>query len=158
MRDKIDQAATQVEMVRVMQASASVLRQLHAEIGSVERVQDVVEALREEMGNVDEVGRVIGQDAVGAVDEEEVEREFRALERGERERVVEVERRERERREEVEAEETRRRLAALGGSAGLHGEIRGKLGEGTGRPRSSDVDENAQDLKLQGSPTAEAAP
>ena len=100
----IEQAADQVAIVRVMEASGSVLRDLHKEVGGVEGVEGVVERLREEMENVDEVGRVIEEGSAGAVDEGEVEDELEEMERVEREK-----------REAVEAEETRRRLAELEG-------------------------------------------
>ncbi|KAF4610415.1 hypothetical protein G7Y89_g15706 [Cudoniella acicularis] len=98
---KIEQAADQVELVRVMKASTRVLSGLNEEVGGVERVDEVVEKLREQMGSVDEVGDVIaevGREA-GNVDEMEVDDELEAMER--------------EEREKKEAEETRKRLDAL---------------------------------------------
>ncbi|KAI9821705.1 MAG: hypothetical protein M1827_002286 [Pycnora praestabilis] len=101
---KIEQAADQVEVVKVMQASTGVLKGLHAEVGGVERVEDVVEELMEEMGKVDEMGNVINEIGQGnvVVDEREVDHELEAMERGEREE-----------RERKEAAETRRRLEAI---------------------------------------------
>lgn len=121
---KIEQAADQVELVRVMEASGQTLRALNRKVGGVEGVQDVMEGLREAMGDVEEVSRVVGGVGVEGVDEGEVEEELEGLERGERERQevaereererVEVkEREERERTVEAEAEETRMRLAEL---------------------------------------------
>ncbi len=87
-----------------MQASTGVLRVLNREVGGVERVEDVVEGLRVEMGRVKEVGNVIGEGVSGelGVDDAEVEDELVALENEERER-----------REKVEAEEVRRRFEAV---------------------------------------------
>ncbi|EON61088.1 hypothetical protein W97_00299 [Coniosporium apollinis CBS 100218] len=99
----IEQAADQVEVVRIMAASAGVLKGLNKEVGGAEGVEGVVEALREEMVKVDEVSGVLNEvGAEGAVDEEEVDEEFEALERDAREK-----------REAAEAEETRRRLEEL---------------------------------------------
>ena len=100
----IEQAADQVEIVRIMEASTVVLKGLHAEVGGAERVQEVVEELREELDNVDEVGKIIAEagDPSLIVDDEEVDDELEAIEREEKER-----------RDEVEAQETARRLAAL---------------------------------------------
>ncbi|TVY18641.1 Uncharacterized protein LARI1_G002879 [Lachnellula arida] len=112
---KIEQAADQVELVNVMEASSRVLSGLNKEVGGVERVDDVVDQLRDQMSQVDEVGNVItevGQGA-GAVDETEVDDELEAMEREEREKREAKERAEREEREKLEAAETRRRLAAL---------------------------------------------
>ncbi|TVY37376.1 Uncharacterized protein LOCC1_G005628 [Lachnellula occidentalis] len=112
---KIEQAADQVELVNVMEASSRVLSGLNKEIGGVGRVDDVVDQLRDQMSQVDEVGNVIteiGQGA-GAVDETEVDDELEAMEREEREKREAKERAEREEKEKLEAAETRRRLAAL---------------------------------------------
>lgn len=96
---KIEQAAGQVEIVQVMEASTGVLRGLHAQIGGAERVEDVIEELREEMSKVDEVGSIMNE--TGPVfDEGEIDEELEALEKGEREA-----------REEKEAEATRMKLA-----------------------------------------------
>lgn len=114
---KIEQAADQVEMVRVMEASSQTLRSLNKQTGGVEKVQDVMEGLREEMMNVEEIGRVVNEGSAGEVDEGEVEDELEEMEKIEREKVEEVERKEREAKQakeaEVQAEETRRRLAEL---------------------------------------------
>lgn len=98
---KIEQAVGQVQIVEVMEASAGVLRGLNAHIGGAERVEDVVENLREEMTKVDEVGGIISE-AVPIIDESEIDDELEELEKGDREM-----------KEEKEAEETRKRLADL---------------------------------------------
>jgi charged multivesicular body protein 7 len=121
---KIEQAADQVEMVRMMQTSSQALRSLNQKTGGVEKVQDVMEGLREEMMNADEIQQAVNEVSAGAVDEGEVEDELEALERVEREKVEAVERAEREKREAAEkverekreaeeAETTRARLAEL---------------------------------------------
>lgn len=98
---KIEQAAGQVEIVQVMEASTGVLRGLHAQIGGAERVEDVIEELREEMSKVDEVGSIMNE-AGPVFDEGEIDEELEALEKGEREA-----------KEEQEAEATRKKLAEL---------------------------------------------
>lgn len=98
---KIEQAAGQVEIVQVMEASTGVLRGLHAQIGGAERVEDVIEELREEMSKVDEVGSIMNE-AGPVFDEGEIDEELEALEKGEREA-----------KEEKEAEATRKKLAEL---------------------------------------------
>ncbi|KAI9705565.1 MAG: hypothetical protein M1836_006321 [Candelina mexicana] len=97
----IEQAADQVEIVRVMQASTGVLKNLNKEVGDVEKVEDIVEGLRVEMERVDEVGDVIGEGGMtgAGLDDGEVEGELEIMEREERER-----------RERVEAEEVRKRF------------------------------------------------
>lgn len=105
---KIEQAADQVEIVKVMEASAGVLKGLNKEVGGVEKVEDVIEELRGEMDKVDEVGQVINE-PIGAreqVDEGEIDDELEAMEREEREKEA----KRIKDREEKEAEATRRRL------------------------------------------------
>lgn len=80
---KIEQAADQVAIIRVMEASTGVLRNLHAQIGGIEKVEDVIESLRDEMGKVDEIGGAIEAGAQGdsVIDESAVDEEFESLER-----------------------------------------------------------------------------
>jgi charged multivesicular body protein 7 len=91
-----------------MGASTKVLKSLNKRTGGVERVEDVVEELREEMTKVDEVGQIIGE--VGkvntAAEEDEVEDELEALEREEKEK-------EKAKEEAKRVAETRRRLAEI---------------------------------------------
>lgn len=98
---KIENATDHVEYVRVMEASTGVLRGLHTQIGGIERVEDVVEELREEMSKVDEIGNIMNEVAP-EIDETELDDE-----------LEEMESRERQAREEKEAEETRKKLAEL---------------------------------------------
>lgn len=121
---KIEQAADQVEMVQVMEASSQTLKSLNKQTGGVEKVQDVMDELRDEMQNADEIGQAINEVSAGEVDEGEVEDELEALEKVEREKQEEIEgkereekeeaeRKDREQREEEEAEKTRKRLEEI---------------------------------------------
>lgn len=100
----IQTAADQVAIVSAMSASANVLKSLHAEVGGTEGVEEVVDRLRDEMENVDEVGRVINEANTAKVEEEDVDEEFAAMEKMEREK-----------REKEEADRTAARLAELEG-------------------------------------------
>jgi charged multivesicular body protein 7 len=101
---RIEHAVDQVEVVKVMDASAGVLRSLNQKVGGVENVENVIERLQEEMGKVDEVGRLLEEplNAGAVVDESEIDDELEALEQEERRE-----------REEKEAEMTTRRLREL---------------------------------------------
>jgi charged multivesicular body protein 7 len=110
---KIEQAADNVQFVSVMESSADALRGLNAKVGGLERVDAVLDNLREQMGEADEVGNVIAEGAGPVIDEAEVDDEFEALLAAERAREEEKERKVREAQMEREAEETRRRLAEL---------------------------------------------
>lgn len=98
---KLEQAADQVDIVKVMQDSTAALRTLHAQIGGVEKVEDVVEELRKEMENVEDINTIISE-PVKAIDEGELDDELEAMENAEREAE-----------EEKEAEATRWRLTEL---------------------------------------------
>ncbi|KAI1748442.1 Snf7-domain-containing protein [Xylaria castorea] len=112
---KIQQAADNVQLVRVMESSTGALRSLNAQVGGADRVDAVLDDLREQMGEVDEVGNVIAEAGTGAavVDEGEVDDEFEALLAEERKKEEEAERVKKEAQDAKEAEETRRRLAEL---------------------------------------------
>ena len=104
---KIGQAADQVAILRVMEASAGVLRGLNAEAGGVEKVEDLVEILRDEMSKVDDVSSAIDagshENRVG--DEDGIDEELESLER-----QAKAE------QEEKEAQLTAERLAGIGGN------------------------------------------
>ncbi|KAI1620114.1 Snf7-domain-containing protein [Exophiala viscosa] len=114
---KLEAAADQVEIVAAMQASAGALKTLNHKVGGVERVEDVLDTLREEMGKTDEVSGVIAEplDNTAVLDEGEVDEELESMEREERSKREALERAEKERRDAQEAEATRRRLADLEG-------------------------------------------
>lgn len=130
---KIEQAADQVEMVRIMETSSRTLRSLNEKTGGVENVQDVMEGLKEQMMDVDEIGQAVNEVSAGDVDEGEVEDELEAMENVEKEKIEAAERKEREAREakeaEAQAEETRRRLAELDTPGAKQEEIPTKTAE-----------------------------
>ncbi|OTA63235.1 hypothetical protein K449DRAFT_394525 [Hypoxylon sp. EC38] len=111
---KIEQAADNVQLVKVMQSSTAALRSLNAQVGGADKVDEVLDNLREQMGEVDEVGNIIAEAGPAAtVDEEEVDYEFEAMLAEERKKEEEAERVKKEAQQEKEAEETRRKLAEL---------------------------------------------
>ena len=82
---KLVEAMDQVEVVRVMQESTTVLRDIHQKLGGVDAVEDVVEGLREEMNKVEDVNSIIGESANAVTDEDEIDSELRELEAKHRE-------------------------------------------------------------------------
>lgn len=131
---RIEQAVDQVEIVRVMDASAEVLRSLNKKVGGVENVENVIERLQEEMGKVDEVGKLLEEplNASAVVDEDEIDDELEALEQEERRE-----------REEKEAEVTRRRLQELEKLEAAGKEAEGKQAD---MSTSSEVEGSAKRL------------
>ncbi|KAL8699137.1 MAG: hypothetical protein Q9224_001546 [Gallowayella concinna] len=78
---KIEQASDQITLVRVMKNSAEVLRVLNAKVGSVHDVENALDCLKEEMGNVEDISTLISEagQKTGVADENEIEEEFDAL-------------------------------------------------------------------------------
>jgi charged multivesicular body protein 7 len=136
----IEQAADQVEVVGIMEGSTKVLEGLNEEVGGTERVDIVVDNLREQMAQVEEVGGVIAEAGQEGVDEGEVDDELEALEAEEKRKIEEVERKEREERERKEAEETRKKLQELE-------EVERKAKENASPEKEKDVEEPATLLR-----------
>jgi charged multivesicular body protein 7 len=127
---KIEQASNNVQLVAVMEASGSALASLNARVGGAERVEEVVERLREQMEAVDEVDSILAENPASpiVVDEAEIEDEMAAMEAEEKAKQAEVEKAKRVEIEKTkkeaemaketalakEAEETRKRLDAVG--------------------------------------------
>ncbi|MCJ1413462.1 hypothetical protein MMC19_007567 [Ptychographa xylographoides] len=80
---KIEEAVDQVEAIRVMQTSSQVLQALNSEVGGTERVEDVLEDLRRNMAQVNEVSDILNEaaQAGSVVDESNIDDELEALER-----------------------------------------------------------------------------
>ncbi len=113
---KIESAADQVEIVNAMETSAGVLKGLIQEVGGMERVDQVMDSLREEMEKVDEVQNVTTEPLTsGAViDETEIDHELEEMEEEQNKEKEKVEVEKRKEQEAKEAEETRRRLETIG--------------------------------------------
>lgn len=103
---KIEAAVSQVDILAVMESSATSLKSLNKKVGGVERVEDVLESLREEVGKVDEVSTVLAEpgavDQKALLDEADVEDELEQMEKEEREKV-----------RKAEEEKTRERLREM---------------------------------------------
>lgn len=77
---KIEQAADQIAVARVIESSTGVLRKLNAKVGSIEKVDDLMEGLREEISRVDEVSQAIEQGGQpDSMDEQAIDEELDAL-------------------------------------------------------------------------------
>lgn len=109
---KIEQAADNVQLVKVMGASTDVLKNLNAQVGGAEGVEEVVDHLREQIGQADEVSSILAEQGP-VVDEGEIDDELEAMLQDEKQREKEVERAQREVEERKQAEATARRLAEL---------------------------------------------
>lgn len=101
---KIEQAADQIAVARVIESSTRVLRKLNAKVGSIEKVDDLMEGLREEISRVDEVSQAIEQGGQpDSIDEQAIDEELDALMQQAQVGT-----------DEKAAEETQKRLAGIG--------------------------------------------
>lgn len=117
---KIEQAADNIQLVKVMEASAGALQSLNAQVGSAERVDSVMDHLREQMSATDEVGAILAESTGAVVDEGEIDDELEAMEMQERQKEEEerlkkeeAERKVKEAQEAKEAEEAQKKLNEL---------------------------------------------
>lgn len=97
----LQQAADQVEIVEAMRAGAAALKGLNEKVGGTEGVQGVVDAVNEQMATTEEITNIMNETSQ-PLDEDEIDDEFEALERVDREQ-----------REKEEAEKTAIRFAEL---------------------------------------------
>lgn len=109
---KIEQASDNVQLVKVMGASSDVLKNLNAQVGGAEGVEEVVDHLREQMSQADEVSSILAEQGP-VVDEGEIDDELEAMLQEEKSKEEAVERAQKEAEEKKQAEDTARRLAEL---------------------------------------------
>jgi charged multivesicular body protein 7 len=114
---KIQQAADHVALVKVMEASTGVLQGLNKAVGGAEKVDGVMDRLREQMADADEVAAILAESAGAPVDEGEIDDELEAMEAQEKakEETAQQEREASRRREEEvrQAAEAQKKLDEL---------------------------------------------
>ena len=78
---KIEQAADQLSVVRVMEASTEVLKSLNAKTGGLEKVENLIDDLHQGILETNEISRVMGstEQTVNEVDEHDLDEELKAL-------------------------------------------------------------------------------
>ena len=75
---QIIQAATNVELVNTLEKSSAVLQSLNKEVGGTERVDRIMDGIRNETDKVTEINQMLGEGGM-VVDEQEVEYELEAM-------------------------------------------------------------------------------
>ncbi|KAK3182088.1 hypothetical protein K4F52_006653 [Lecanicillium sp. MT-2017a] len=83
---KIEQASDNIQLVKVMEASSGVLKSLNAQVGSAEKVDDVMFDLREQMTDTEELSNMLADSSIAPVDEGEVDEELELMEKEIKER------------------------------------------------------------------------
>lgn len=109
---KIEQASDNVQLVKVMGASTEVLKTLNAQVGGAERVEEVVDRMREQMGQADEINNILAEQGP-VVDEDELDDELESMLQEQTSKEDVLERSRKEAAEQKEAEDIARRLADL---------------------------------------------
>ncbi|KAF4436406.1 hypothetical protein F53441_13265 [Fusarium austroafricanum] len=82
---KLEQAADNIQLVNVMEASSGALASLNAQVGGAERVDAVMDRLREQSSATDEVSAILAESTGEVVDEGALDDELEAMEAQERE-------------------------------------------------------------------------
>ena len=67
---KIEQASDNVQLVKVMEASSGVLKSLNSQVGSAEKVDDVMFDLKERMTDTEELSNMLAESTISPADEE----------------------------------------------------------------------------------------
>jgi charged multivesicular body protein 7 len=127
---KLEQAADNVQLVNVMEASSGALKSLNEQIGGADRVDAVMDRIREQTTATDEISAIMAESTGQMVDEGALDDELEAMEAQEREKEEEKnksrEAEEQKAREEREAAEAQKKLDELPGVPADTEEIREK--------------------------------
>ncbi|KAH6889115.1 Snf7-domain-containing protein [Thelonectria olida] len=110
---RIETAADNVQLVKVMESSGAALKNLNAQIGGADRVDAVMDRVREQMSAADEVGAILSEATGAVVDEAEIDDELEAMEEMEREREAEVLREKQAAEGEAQKEQEAKEVAEL---------------------------------------------
>ncbi|KAH7473049.1 hypothetical protein FOMA001_g12355 [Fusarium oxysporum f. sp. matthiolae] len=114
---KLEQAADNVQLVNVMEASSGALASLNAQVGGAERINAVMDRLREQSSATDEVSAILAESTGEVIDETALDDELEAMEAQEREKEEEKtkskEAEEQKARDEREAAEAQKKLDEL---------------------------------------------
>jgi charged multivesicular body protein 7 len=89
----VEQAASDAEIIKTLEGGATALEKLNKDIGGIEKVERIMERVREGIEESEDVGRVIvemGVGSVGKVDESEVQEEFDAMLKAEEDKQREI--------------------------------------------------------------------
>ncbi|KAK9484152.1 hypothetical protein V1527DRAFT_427918 [Lipomyces starkeyi] len=77
--ENIENAHSNLEISKIMESSLPVLEQLNKRIGGIDKVSDIVDRLREQTEETEQIGRAICEVSAGEVDDDEIVDEFDRL-------------------------------------------------------------------------------
>lgn len=78
---KIEQAADNVQLVKVMESSSSVLKNLNTQVGGVDKVDAVMDEVRDKMSDTEELSNILAESTGAAIDEDQLDDELAAMEK-----------------------------------------------------------------------------
>jgi charged multivesicular body protein 7 len=112
---KVEEAADHIQLVKVLQGSAEVLKSLNVKVGGAEKVGEVMANLREQMDEVDEVGHIMTTAAMEStvVDEAEIDLELEEMASQEKSKAEAAEMAEKAEKERQEAASVAARLEQI---------------------------------------------
>jgi charged multivesicular body protein 7 len=114
---KLEQAADNVQLVNVMEASSGALKSLNEQVGGADRVDAVMDRIREQTTATDEISAIMAESTGQVVDEGALDDELEAMEAQEREKEEEKNKNkdaeEQKAREERETAEAQKKLDEL---------------------------------------------
>ncbi|KAM0348759.1 hypothetical protein ACHAPU_004198 [Fusarium lateritium] len=114
---KLEQAADNVQLVNVMEASSGALKSLNEQVGGVDRVDAVMDRIREQTTATDEISAIMAESTGQVVDEDALDDELEAMEAQQREKEEEKNKtkdtEEQKAREERETAEAQKKLDEL---------------------------------------------
>ncbi|KAG5953054.1 hypothetical protein E4U53_007096 [Claviceps sorghi] len=79
---RIEQASDQVQLVKILNSSTNALKSLNSRVGGSARVEQVMDQIREQMCETDEVAAILSETTTENIDESELDEELAALREG----------------------------------------------------------------------------
>lgn len=110
---RVEQASDQVQLVNVMKSSADALRNLNSRVGGSDRVGKVVDQIRDQMSEVDEVAAILAESTGEPIDELDIDDELKALEKEAHDRVDMVKEEQAREEESLKTQQAQADLATL---------------------------------------------
>jgi charged multivesicular body protein 7 len=107
----VAQAASDAQVIKSLEGGATALERLNKDIGGIERVERIMERVRDGLEESEDIGRVIAEMGSSRVDENEVQEEFDAMLKAEEEKERRLQEEGDRAKRELEQEEKVRKAA-----------------------------------------------
>jgi charged multivesicular body protein 7 len=82
----VEQAASDAEIIKTLEGGASALERLNKDIGGIDRVEKIMDRVRDDIEESEDVGKAIAEMGTGRVDDVEVQEEFDEMLKAEEEK------------------------------------------------------------------------